>query len=84
MPQPAFVPEMIKPNEKAGGPSKEQVETRGDDIQMIEDSKPRGRPSSEETSLVGPWDRSRSFREGEKSIGCILQPPAVAASLLRP
>jgi len=73
-PQPAFVPDATTKSEGTG-PSKPDIGKIGETARE---------ESSNSNVQAGPWDRSRSFREGEMSVGELIRPPAVAASLSRP
>lgn len=86
VPQPAFVPETTKIQEGLDPlrAQPKQTEGKGDEGHMIEEDRPRGRSSSEGVNFAaGPWDRSRTLREGELSTGNLVQPPAAAVSLPR-
>src|ERR1700742_487464 len=77
VPQPAFVPDTTMKS----GEDVQDKQTEGTSEYHTADNKPRGRSSSEVSAPAGPWDRSRSFGEGETSVGSVLRPPAVAASI---
>jgi hypothetical protein len=76
LPQPVFASDTWKNQESNNG----QI---NDDVNLIEESKFRNQPASKEGGLIGPWDHSRSLKEGEMNVGNVVRPPAVAANLPR-
>jgi len=81
LPQPAFVPDATLKSDGAGA-SKQAI---GKSAEPQTSTEEQGRDGSSKGSKgpVGPWDRSRSFREGETSVGGVIRPPAIAASVPR-